>query len=199
MARHLAQNENNMKYQELLKYTDAVYTWIEETYRKREASVKTQLEDRVNANFSRMYHGTRNVMIDDNYRVRYYDVTTEESEGLKAVKSFAFVCGLVELAKQVISSGNSDDEEATKEFKPMYFPLVMDAPFSNMDTSHIRNVSDILPQSANQVIIAVMKKDWEPAAEIMSQYIGMSYSIEKKKDSNGKEIDTMSNFLKDGE
>ena len=146
-----------------------------------------------------MYHGTRNIMIDDNYRVKYYDVTTEESEGLKAVKSFAFVCGLVDLAKQVISSGDSDDEEATKEFKPMYFPLVMDAPFSNMDTSHIRNVSDILPQSANQVIIAVMKKDWEPAADIMSRYVGMTYSIQKNRDINGKEIDTMSSFVKDGE
>jgi hypothetical protein len=199
MKRHMAQNLNNAKYQELLNYTDAIYDWIEETYKKREASVKTQLEDKVNANFSRMYHGTRNIMIDDNYRVKYYDVTTEESEGLKAVKSFAFVCGLVDLAKQVISSGDSDDEEATKEFKPMYFPLVMDAPFSNMDTSHIRNVSDILPQSANQVIIAVMKKDWEPAADIMSRYVGMTYSIQKNRDINGKEIDTMSSFVKDGE
>lgn len=199
MKRHMAQNLNNAKYQELLNYTDAIYDWIEETYKKREASVKTQLEDKVNANFSRMYHGTRNIMIDDNYRVKYYDVTTEESEGLKAVKSFAFVCGLVELAKQVISSGDSDDEEATKEFKPMYFPLVMDAPFSNMDTSHIRNVSDILPQSANQVIIAVMKKDWEPAADIMSRYVGMTYSIQKNRDINGNEIDTMSSFVKDGE
>ena len=199
MKRHMAQNLNNAKYQELLNYTDAIYDWIEETYKKREASVKTQLEDKVNANFSRMYHGTRNIMIDDNYRVKYYDVTTEESEGLKAVKSFAFVCGLVDLAKQVISSGDSDDEEATKEFKPMYFPLVMDAPFSNMDTSHIRNVSDILPQSANQVIIAVMKKDWEPAADIMSRYVGMTYSIQKNRDINGNEIDTMSSFVKDGE
>lgn len=199
MKRHMAQNLNDAKYQELLNYTDAIYDWIEETYKKREASVKTQLEDKVNANFSRMYHGTRNIMIDDNYRVKYYDVTTEESEGLKAVKSFAFVCGLVDLAKQVISSGDSDDEEATKEFKPMYFPLVMDAPFSNMDTSHIRNVSDILPQSANQVIIAVMKKDWEPAADIMSRYVGMTYSIQKNRDINGKEIDTMSSFVKDGE
>lgn len=199
MQRHLAQNLNNAKYQELLNYTDAIYDWIEETYKKREASVKTQLEDKVNANFSRMYHGTRNIMIDDNYRVKYYDVTTEESEGLKAVKSFAFVCGLVDLAKQVISSGDSDDEDATKEFKPMYFPLVMDAPFSNMDTSHIRNVSDILPQSANQVIIAVMKKDWEPAADIMSRYVGMTYSIQKNRDINGNEIDTMSSFVKDGE
>lgn len=199
MQRHLAQNLNNAKYQKLLNYTDTIYDWIEETYKKRETSVKTLLEDKVNANFSRMYHGTRNIMIDDNYRVKYYDVTTEESEGLKAVKSFAFVCGLVDLAKQVISSGDSDDEEATKEFKPMYFPLVMDAPFSNMDTSHIRNVSDILPQSANQVIIAVMKKDWEPAADIMSSYVGMTYSIRKNRDINGNEIDTMSSFAKDGE
>ena len=33
----------------------------------------------------------------------------------------------------------------------------------------------------------------------MSRYVGMTYSIQKNRDINGNEIDTMSSFVKDGE
>ena len=57
---------------------------------------------------------------------------------------------------------------------------------------HIRNISQILPASAEQVIIAVMQKDWEPASDIMAPVVGKSYRIEKQLDQDGKEIDTIS-------
>ena len=39
-----------------------------------------------------------------------------------------------------------------------------------------------------------MKKDWEPASEIMESYVGRSYIIEKDKNQDGKDIDTMSHI-----
>lgn len=135
-----------------------------------------------------MYHGSRTIAIDEKYRVKYIDVTTEESEGLKAVKSFAFVSGLVDLAKEALTS----DKSKEADMGPQFYPLVMDAPFSNVDETHIRNISQILPASAEQVIIAVMQKDWEPASDIMAPVVGKSYRIEKQLDQDGKEIDTIS-------
>ncbi len=70
----------------------------------------------------------------------------------------------------------------------------MDAPFSNVDEIHIENISRVIPESAEQVIIAVMQKDWEPASKIMSPYVGKAYYIEKAKDSNGKDIDTITHI-----
>ena len=137
-----------------------------------------------------MYHGSRTISIDDKYRVKYIDVTTEESDGLKTVKSFAFVSGLVDLAKEALTT--DDSKEA--DIGPQYYPLVMDAPFSNLDEIHIRNVSMLLPASAEQVIIAVKKNDWEPASEIMAPVIGKSYRIVKDLDANGEEIDTMTHI-----
>ena len=128
--------------------------------------------------------------IDEKYRVKYVDVTTEESDGLKAVKSFAFVSGLVDLAKEILTSG----EDKGIDMPPQYYPLIMDAPFSNLDDTHIKNISRILTSSAEQVIIAVMKKDWEPAAQIMKPIVGMSYTIEKDCDDAGKEIDTVTHI-----
>ena len=183
-------NSKNAKISLNIDYAQAVLDWVSEAYRNRESSVRAKLEEKVNSNFALMYHGSRTITIDEKYRVKYIDVTTEESDGLKAVKSFAFVSGLVDLAKEALSSEKSSEAD----IGPQYYPLVMDAPFSNVDEQHIRNISQILPASAEQVIIAVMQKDWEPASEIMSSVVGKSYKIEKDLDADGKEIDTMTHI-----
>lgn len=183
-------NQKNARISLNIDYAQAVLDWVSEAYYSREGIVRGRLEEKVNANFAMMYHGSRTVTIDDKYRVKYIDVTTEESDGLKAVKSFAFVSGLVDLAKEALNSDSSKEANTT----PQYYPLVMDAPFSNVDEIHIRNISAILSRSAEQVIIAVMQKDWEPAAEIMAPLVGKSYRIEKDHDADGKEIDTMTHI-----
>lgn len=183
-------NQKNERISLNIEYATAVWNWVAEAYKARESSVRGKLEEKVNANFSLMYHGSRTITIDEKYRVKYIDVTTDESEGLKAVKSFAFVSGLVDLAKEALTS----DKTKEADLGPQYYPLVMDAPFSNVDETHIRNISKILPASAEQVIIAVMQKDWEPASEIMAPVVGRSYRIEKDRDAEGKEIDTMTHI-----
>ena len=183
-------NAKNAKIALNIEYAQAVFDWVSEAYKSRESSVRAKLEEKVNSNFGLMYHGSRTITIDEKYRVKYIDVTTEESDGLKAVKSFAFVSGLVDLAKEALSSEKSKEAD----IGPQYYPHVMDAPFSNVDETHIGNISKILPASAEQVIIAVMQKDWEPAAEIMNSVVGKSYRIEKDRDANGVEIDTMTHI-----
>lgn len=185
-------NQKNARITLNIEYATAVLEWIAEAYKARESTVRRKLEERVNANFSLMYHGSRTVTIDERYRVKYIDVTTEESDGLKVVKSFAFVSGLIDLAKEALISGKTKKAD----IGPQYYPLVMDAPFSNVDETHIKNISKILPASAEQVIIAVMQKDWEPASEIMAPVVGYSYRIEKDLDADGKEIDTITHIKK---
>lgn len=164
-------------------YTQKVYEWLSKTYKSKEEVVRAELQKRVNENFAKMYHGERSILIDDKYRVKYSDVTTEESDGLKAVKSFAFIASLVSMAKDKIL------DDAEMKLGQVY-PLVMDAPFSNVDEIHIDNICKILPNTANQVVMAVMQKDWEYASSNLQQYVGKSYVIEKDRDAEGKEIDT---------
>lgn len=177
----------NARVARFISYSQKVYEWLLETYKGKEAIVREQLQIRVNENFKKMYHGERSILIDDKYRVKYSDVTTEESDGLKAVKSFAFIASLVSMAKDKIL------DDAEMKLGQVY-PLVMDAPFSNVDEIHIDNICKILPQTANQVIMAVMQKDWEYASANLNQYVGKSYKIEKDRDADGKEIDTSTHF-----
>lgn len=179
-------NAKNAKLTKYIDYATATLEWVQEAYSAKESIVRSKLEEKVNTNFAKIYHGSRTIIIDEKYRVKYLDITTEESPGLKAVKSFAFVSGLVDLAKDVIV--NTEDSETS--VGPQYYPLVLDAPFSNVDEIHIQNVCRILPDSAEQVIIAIMKKDWDQAEIIMAPFAGKCYEIIKDSDADGKYIET---------
>lgn len=183
IAKYAKSSTKNRKLVRYITYATMVQEWLSDTYKAKEDTVRSELQQRVNSNFAKMYHGERSITIDDKYRVKYSDITTEESDGLKAVKSFAFIASLVSMAKDRIL----DDEEMQLG---QVYPLVMDAPFSNVDEIHIDNICKILPKTANQVIMAVMQKDWEYAAVNLGEYVGKSYSIIKDKDAKGKEIDT---------
>lgn len=183
LSKFAKSSKKNSKIVRYISYASIVQDWLTSTYQQKESVVREELQKRVNVNFNKMYHGERAIIIDDKYRVKYSDITTEESDGLKAVKSFAFIASLVSMAKDKIL----DDDDM---HLGQVYPLVMDAPFSNVDEIHIDNICRILPKTANQVIMAVMQKDWEYAAVNLKQYVGKSYLITKDKDTTGKEIDT---------
>lgn len=171
-----------------IDYAAAVQEWVQKAYNEKEKVVRERLEEIVNENFQKIYHGSRKIMIDEKYRVKYFDVTTDESDGLKAVKNLAFVSGLVDLAKEAL------ELNGTVDVGPLYYPLVMDGPFSNIDEKHIEKISKLLPEAAEQVIIALMEKDWGLASSIMAPYVGKAYEVQKDKTREGKEIETISHI-----
>lgn len=174
-------NEKNLLIRLEMQYGEEVYKWFKSSYDQLEAEVREQLTESINRIFKEMYHGTRSVELDGNYRIKLITdvdgrgITTDESKGLEAVKNFSFISGLVDLArKKARQPSNNDIALATEPY-----PIVMDAPFSNVDEIHISNIATILPQTAEQVILIVMKKDWEFAREKMIDKVGASYVIEK--------------------
>jgi DNA sulfur modification protein DndD len=129
-----------------------------------------------------MYHGHRRVSFYTKYQVSLLttiddkEIQTGESEGLNRVKNFAFISGLVSLAKdRIVSSTGEHDFDLSSE----PYPLVMDAPFSNADETHTSNISRILPEVAEQVIMFVMQKDWRYAEPVMASHVRRRYSLIK--------------------
>ena len=130
----------------------------------------------MNEIFSNMYHGKRNIYIDDKYYVTLKNVDgsiTKPSTGLETVKNFAFITGLVALAKEKIL-GNGGINISSEPY-----PLVMDAPFSNADEEHVKNIAKLVPQVAEQVLIFVMEKDWQHAKKVMGHKVGKTYFLNK--------------------
>lgn len=179
----VAVSDKNKQAMTYIKYAEAIYSWIEATYQEKEFDIREKLETKVNNIFSKMYHGRRKVVIDEKYRVSLLtafdndEVKTDESKGLETVKNFAFIAGLVDLARERIMSNTGNDNMALSS-EP--YPLVMDAPFSNADEKHISNISKVLPEIAEQVIMFVMEKDWRYAEKVIEKKVGKKYYLDKK-------------------
>jgi len=176
-------SEKNTRIQSYIRYAEAIYEWIKTTYESRQHEIRQQLETRVNNIFAQMYHGSRKVTINEKFNVTLLtalgeeEIVTDESRGLETVKNFAFIAGLVDLAKAKIKEKTEDLE---KPLSSEPYPLVMDAPFSNAEEKHVTNISRILPDIAEQVIMVVMAKDWGFAETVMGHRVGKKYYLDKK-------------------
>jgi len=178
----VAVSEKNKTVMQLIAYAEEIRDWLVETYKEREAAIKEKLEAKVNEIFERMYHGRRRVVIDHKYQVTLLttvadkEIAAGESEGSNRVKNFAFIAGLVSLAKErIIKDGAENGFNLSSE----PYPLVMDAPFSNADETHTANISKVLPEIAEQVIMFVMQKDWKYAQPVMAGRVGKQYYLNK--------------------
>ena len=178
----VAVSDKNKELMTLIEYAEEIQAWLYDTYKSKEAIIRESLESEVNEIFERMYHGHRRVVIDQKYHVSLLttisdkEVEAGESEGSNRVKNFAFIAGLVALAKQKIMT---DSSAGGFDLSSEPYPLVMDAPFSNADETHTANISKVLPEIAEQVIMFVMKKDWNYAEPVMAHRVGKQYHLNK--------------------
>ena len=181
----VAVSDKNKIVMTYIKYAEEICDWLKETYKEKEVFIREELEEKVNSIFEQMYHGRRRVSIDSKYYVTLLttiadkEIASGESEGLSRVKNFAFIAGLVALAKdKIISSAGEHEFDLSSE----PYPLVMDAPFSNADEIHTSNISKVLPDVAEQVIMFVMQKDWSYAEPVISTRVGAKYILDQLRD-----------------
>lgn len=174
-------SEKNQEANKLMYYAEKVRDWFIEKSKEKEFNIREELETKVNAIFEKMYHGNCRVAIDEKYNtelltvVLNQEIAAGESEGSNRVKNFAFIAGLVSLARDKIASRKQNDIDLSSE----PYPLVMDAPFSNTDETHINNIAKVLPDTAEQIIMFVMQKDWKYAEPVMSSRVGQKYILAK--------------------
>ena len=165
-----------------IQYAEEILDWLSSTYKEKETFIRDALETKVNHIFEQMYHGHRRVSIDQRYQVTLLttiedkEIAAGESEGSNRVKAFPFIAGLVALAKEKLVA-NAGEEGFNLSSEP--YPLVMDAPFSNADEIHTANISKVLPEIAEQVIMFVMQKDWHYAEPVMASRVGKQYTLKK--------------------
>jgi len=176
-------SDKNKEAMELIAYAEKIKEWLDERYKEEEHTIREDLETKVNEIFEKMYHGHRRVAIDTKYQVTLLTTVAEkeiaagESEGSNRVKNFAFIAGVVALAKDKIAKDKLRKDGINLSSEP--YPLVMDAPFSNADETHTANISKILPEIAEQVIMFVMQKDWNYAEPVMNDRVGKKYHLNK--------------------
>ena len=176
-----ATTDKNKRIKRYCDYAEEIYNWFKNHYDEQEKIVKAELLEKINENFTKIYHGNRKIIMDENYKV--VPVLLEDNEilaksgGLDTVTNFSFILGLVEVARK--RANNIDEDNLEEQKTTEAYPIVMDAPFSTTDIEHTSKISDRLSEVAEQVIIFIMDKDWEIAKTQLEKHVGAQYVIEK--------------------
>jgi DNA sulfur modification protein DndD len=168
--------EASQKIAEYLEYVTFILEQVSNRYNSKEEKVREELENNINHYLKEMYKEGFKVEIAKNYKIR---VTVDEAvEGDNIDKSmgqgyviiFAFISSVIKMAKEKFTSDGDDNYQE-------YYPLVMDAPLSNIDIGFIPGVCNTLPKIAEQIIIFLNKKDSEIYTRYASNTIGRNYKL----------------------
>lgn len=169
------ENEMAIKYKRYYNYAEAIYKYVGEFYAQKEKDLIKRLSANVQKLFNNMYSGHRDVYVDDKYNLvmTYKGRNVDDSGGLRVIQYFAYVGGLVNLARELMA-----EKEENARLGENY-PLVLDAAFSHADDKHITSISQELAKSTNQLIFALMSKDWVYAESGLRGKVVRTYELKK--------------------
>lgn len=179
--RNLTLLDEKNKLIEIYKaYAQCIYDEILEFYTKEEEQIRQKLQDTINNIFKQIYEGGLSLTIDEKYHISVYandyegDVETSTAQSISVI--FAFITGIIKMARE--NRNASDDDAKLLSSEP--YPLVMDAPLSAFDKKRIKTVCEALPATAEQIIIFIKDTDGNLAEEYMGDKIGSRHRFDKK-------------------
>ena len=173
-------DDKNKKIEIYKAYAERIYKELQAVYVSSEAEIRRKLETTINEIFKTIYEGGLSLTIDEKYHISVYaddydgDVETSTAQSISVI--FAFITGIIKMARE---NRNATDEDA-KLLSSEPYPLVMDAPLSAFDKRRIKTVCESLPNTAEQVIIFIKDTDGELAEEYMGDKIGSCHHFDKK-------------------
>ncbi|MDO4187990.1 MAG: AAA family ATPase [Lachnospiraceae bacterium] len=173
-------DETNKKIEIYKTYAERIYKELLVEYSTSEEKIRTRLQTTINDIFKQIYNGGLYLEIDEKYHISVYvtdyegDVETSTAQSISVI--FAFITGIIKMARD---NRNSTDED-TKLLSSEPYPLVMDAPLSAFDKRRIKTVCEALPETAEQVIIFIKDTDGELAEDYMGDKIGSRHHFDKK-------------------
>ncbi|MFR6453684.1 MAG: AAA family ATPase [Peptoniphilus lacrimalis] len=173
-------DENNKKIEIYKAYAEKIHEELQEVYVSSETEIRSKLELTINEIFRTIYEGGLSLTIDEKYHISVYaddydgDVETSTAQSISVI--FAFITGIIKMARENRTANNEDAQLLSSE----PYPLVMDAPLSTFDKRRIKTVCESLPNIAEQVIIFIKDTDGELAEDYMGDKIGSRHQFDKK-------------------
>lgn len=173
-------DDKNKKIELYKAYAERIYQELQAVYISSEAEIRKKLETTINDIFKHIYEGGLSLTIDEKYHISVYaedydgDVETSTAQSISVI--FAFITGIIKMARE--NRNASDENSQLLSSEP--YPLVMDAPLSAFDKRRIKTVCESLPNTAEQVVIFIKDTDGELAEEYMGDKIGCRHYFDKK-------------------
>jgi len=172
-------DDANKKIEIYKAYAQSIYDDLITIYQKSETVIRIKLQETINEIFKSIYAGGMSLSIDEKYNISVYvddydgDVETSTAQSISVI--FAFITGIIKLARDNQVSEDNDKSMLTSE----PYPLVMDAPLSTFDKRRIKTVCEALPRIAEQVIIFIKDTDGDLAEENLGVKVGCRHRFDK--------------------
>lgn len=160
---------------------------INNTLEKREKEKREELEQAINEIFLEVFQLDLSISLGDDYSISFrtndgskLSDHFENSTSQDAILAFAFIGGIIKLARNKTSSTNDTNDingmdDSELEMEP--YPLLMDAPTSSFDLARIDSFCSIMPNIAEQVIFFIKDTDGYRVRENIKDIIGKEYRL----------------------
>ena len=123
-------------------------------------------------------------MLNKDYELRVIDESGEDvlpelSAGQRQVLSLSFIAAMAKVAVH----------ETIPQLTEEPFPIVMDTAFGRLSRKHRENITRIIPNIANQLVIFVTDEELQgQAKENLASRIGAEYELEFDRESKTSKI-----------
>lgn len=162
-------------YKKQCEYMSEVVDAIKKELKKETEEYTHKLEKEIRTLVEAMLTSEREVVLNDDFQLKVRDSHGDESksEGQFAVISFAYIGGIL----KVLSS--------FEKFREKEYPLILDGPFSKLDSEQKANILTTIPEYVPQVVI--FSKD-PLFHDIEEEKIGKVWTIQSNAEKNNAVI-----------
>jgi DNA sulfur modification protein DndD len=182
LAKQIAKQQTNLDRQNLAnRRLQATITAIAELTTIRhhqEQQFRLDLEQRIQQIFQTISVTPYLPKITEKYELilsentRGVETTVAASTGENQILSLSFIGGIIDRVREW------SEQKLLAAPASNTFPIVMDSPFGSLDRISRRQIAQILPQLANQLVVLVTKTQWRDEVETQMQpKIGKQYLL----------------------
>ena len=182
LAKQIAKQQTNLDRQNLAnRRLQAAISAIAELTTIRhhqEQQFRLDLEQRVQQIFQTISVTPYLPKITEKYELilsentRGVETTVAASTGENQILSLSFIAGIIDRVREW------SEQKLLAVPASNTFPIVMDSPFGSLDRISRRQIAQILPQLANQLVVLVTKTQWRDEVETQMQpKIGKQYLL----------------------
>lgn len=133
------------------------------------------IQDRMNHYLKSFLRTDHTALVTEDFNFHYVDHTVRKvapGQGASLLLNMAFVCSLMELAKERSQAKQGFLVPST------VCPLVIDAPFGHLDQNYQKKVGEMLTSSVEQLVLLLSSSHWGPMEGAIREYVGSEYILE---------------------
>ncbi|MDJ1172414.1 AAA family ATPase [Roseofilum sp. BLCC_M154] len=195
ISKHESKEKKQQLIQKRIRVASEAISCITEMKNRLDTEFRLELERRLQEIFKEISFTPYSPQLSEKYELSLLDKTTlfeqpvAASTGENQILSLSFIGAIMDRVRQ----WSQDQMHLGPDSST--FPMVMDSPFGSLDEVYRRQVANILPKLASQLVVLVSKTQWRGEVEAeMGDRIQQEYVLVYHSPKSGCEADSLSRF-----